>query len=340
MYYELEIHKYMFFKHFIRTCIILIFSTIALTMHASRCAAESVLPVSDEMRYFDIFKECIDCPEMIVLPMGDFVMGSPQGESRLNIHWDVGNIRRVTAEDPYIAKQEGPQHSVAIDIEIAIGINEITFGEWKACVEDGGCGGYMPPTFMLVANMGKAPGRFDLSDRFPVSNVSYNDIQLYLAWLNTKLGMNVYRLPTEVEWEYAARAGTKTPFAQGQEINTSQANFDGDATAEMLGETHTKLLSRGHPISVDELDADNQWGVRHMSGNLIEMTKSCWTDTHENWSKSSIYLQKSMDLNCNRVTKGGAFAAAMDYSRLGVRGRVSSDSRSSLLGFRIVRELK
>lgn len=317
--------------------LITIFATYML--YGSMVLAEVALKDPNTLRPLEIFQDCKNCPEMVVLPMGSFVIGSPKGESRLNIHWDAGNIRRVTPDDPYIAKQEGPQYPVTIDLKIAIGRNEITFGEWKACVADGGCGGYMPPTFILVAHMGKEPERFDFSDRYPVSNVSYNDIQLYLTWLNSKLGEDLYRLPTEAEWEYAARAGTKTPFAQGQEINTNQANFGGNATAEMLGETHTELLSRGHPVSVDDLGAANQWGIRHMSGNVIEITQSCWTDFHKDWPKSSIYLQSSEMSGCNRITKGGDFAAAMDYSRLGARGRVDENVRSKILGFRVVKSI-
>jgi formylglycine-generating enzyme required for sulfatase activity len=285
-----------------------------------------------------VFQECEVCPEMIVLPLGQFVMGGPPGESRLNIHWDAGNVRPVTPEDPYIAEQEGPLHVVTIDLPIAMGRNEVTFGEWNACVADGGCGGYTPPTFMLASSTGEAPKRIELSGRHPVAEVSYDDIQLYLAWLNGKVGANVYRLPTEAEWEYAARAGTQTPFAQGEEITTDQANFLGHGTEIMLGQDRPDLVSRGHPVLVDELDAANQWGLRHMSGNVIEITQSCWTDRHTDWPTSRIYLEMSLTTPCRRVTKGGAYMAAMDYSRLAVRGRASMDSRSAVLGFRVVRD--
>lgn len=90
-------------------------------------------------------------------------------------------------------------HVVTIDLPIAMGRNEVTFGEWNACVADGGCGGYEPPTFMPAARPGGAPERIELTERHPVSGVSYDDIQRYLAWLNGKVGANVYRLPTEAE---------------------------------------------------------------------------------------------------------------------------------------------
>ena len=288
----------------------------------------------------DAFQECAVCPEMIVLPMGQFVMGGPPGESRLNIHWDAGNIRPVTPEDPYIAEQEGPLHVVTIDLPIAMGRNEVTIGEWNACVADGWCGDYAPPTFTLAARPGGEPERIELTDRHPVIDVSYNDMQLYLASLNSKAGANVYRLPTEAEWEYAARAGTQTPFAQGDEVTTDQVNFLGSVTEEMLGEERPDLLSRGYPVLVDELDAANQWGLRHMSGNVIELTQSCWTDRHTGWLSSSTYFEMAQTATSRRVSKGGAYIAAMDFARLAVRGRASMDSRSAIMGFRVVRDLK
>jgi len=316
-------------------------TAFAFVAHAAFAEAPGPLATIDPtaLAPLDLFKECDVCPEMIVLPLGSFVMGGPPGESRRAIHWEAGNIRRVTPEDPYIAVTEGPLHTVTIDLPIAMGRNEITLGEWKACVADGGCGGYMPPDFMLVGRRGQAPERIELTDRHPVLKVSYNDMQLYLAWLNSKVGANVYRLPTEAEWEYGARAGTQTPFAQGDELTTDQANIGGIDTAELLTEPPPGFTARGYPVSVDDLDAANGWGLRHMSGNLIERTMSCWTERHMDWPVSSIYLKMALNTTCDRVAKGGDYAATMDFARPAVRGRGSEDRRSNIVGFRIIRDL-
>jgi formylglycine-generating enzyme required for sulfatase activity len=152
-------------------------------------------------------------------------------------------------------------------------------------------------------------------------NVSDLAMQEYLAWLNTVVGADVYRLPTEAEWEYAARAGTDSRFAQGDELSPDQANFSRAGTERLRGTAMPGLTNRPTPVPVDELDAANPWGVRHMSGNVRERTRSCWTDTHPGLAKSSAYLALSQAQGeCERVSKGGAFTGAMDFARPAARG--------------------
>ncbi len=151
---------------------------------------------------------------------------------------------------------------------------------------------------------------------------------------------NSYRLPTEAEWEYAARSGTMTAFAHGDEITTEQANFNGKATQIMLGDPNLGLVHRGKPVPVNQLEAENLWGLRHMSGNVSEHTLSCWTNTYEGWDSSSAYLKMSLLPNCElRVIRGGAYWAAMDFSRVAFRGRGAENARSTAFGFRVVRDL-
>src|SRR5690606_27643739 len=118
-------------------------------------------------------------------------------------------------------------------------------------------------------------GYRELGPQHPVINVSYLDSLEYVAWLNGQVGAEVYRLPTEAEWEYAARAGTETPFAQGDELTAEQANFSRSASENLRGEPMPWLLDRYMPVPVNELGAANAWGVRHMSGNVVELTLSC-----------------------------------------------------------------
>ena len=158
-----------------------------------------VTPLSPEreraLKPKDTFKECDTCPEMVVVPAGSFMMGSPASEEDRSPH-------------------EGPQHRVTFRPAFAVGKFAVTFDEWDACVADGGCNGYRPKD--------EGWGR----GKRPVINVSWNDAKAYVAWLSRKTG-KTYRLLSEAEREYVTRAGTTTPFWWGSSISTSQANYDG-----------------------------------------------------------------------------------------------------------------
>ena len=149
----------------------------------------------------DTFKECDDCPEMVVVPAGQFMMGSLPDEADHET-------------------DEGPQHKVTIAQPFAVGKFEVTFAQWDACVAEGGCT-HNPDD----KNWGRG--------KRPVINVSWYDItKEYLPRLSRKTG-KIYRLLTEAEWEYAARGGTTTPFSTGRTITPEQANFDGRMTVEI-----------------------------------------------------------------------------------------------------------
>ncbi len=269
-------------------------------------------------------------------------MGAPEGESRQQFHFFDGQWQRATEESPYIAYHEGPVHRVEIDMPYALGVNEVTYEEWMACVTDGGCNGYVPdPTARVLLHDGSVH-KVDAVGRHPVMRVSYEDALEYVAWLNEKLDINTYRLPTEAEWEYAARAGTQTPFAQGDWVTPEQVNFNGKATAENLDIPELGYLHRWMTVPVDELDAANGWGFRHMSGNLREVVSSCWSDQHKGWARSSEYLSEVNDEDpcAFRVSKGGSYGLSMDQSRLAVRTTIATDVRLPMIGFRVARDLE
>ncbi len=311
---------------------------LALLTYAPVANAQFVLSDGVEVAPLEIFQECDVCPEMIALPLGEFLMGGPPGESKLHYNFDKeGNWIRTTPELSYSSIHEGPVHKVTIDLPVAMGRNEITYDQWMACVDDGGCGGYEPEDFIRLPKSQRAK----VIGNHPVIMISYLDAVSYTDWLNSKVGKDVYRLPTEAEWEYAARAGTQTPFAQGEEVTTDQVNFLGSATEIMLGEERPDLVSRGVPVPVDLLDAANAWGLRHMSGNVVEVTMSCRTDQYAGWETSNLYLEKALEPNCERrVTRGGAYYAAMDASRVAGRGSGLESSRTAGAGFRVLREFK
>jgi formylglycine-generating enzyme required for sulfatase activity len=148
-------------------------------------------------------RDCDDCPLMVALPAGSFMMGSPRDEAGRS-------------------SDESPQHRVTIPEPFAVGKYEVTFAEWDACVADGGCNGYEP------GDEGWGRGRR------PVINVSWDDAQAYLRWLSKEAGQS-YRLPSEAEWEYACRAGTTTRYSWGDDITPQNANYGGQIgrTAEV-----------------------------------------------------------------------------------------------------------
>lgn len=180
-----------------------------------------------------VFRDCATCPEMTVVPPGAFQMGSPPGEE-------------------HRSSAEGPQHPVEIAHWLAVGTFEVTFAEWDTCVAEGGC-----------RHQPRDPGWG--RDRRPAVNVSWQDVTAeFLPWLSNKTG-EAYRLLTEAEWEYAARAGTSTAFSTGATITASQANFDG--TSSYAGSP------RG-PYRQQTLDAGsfpaNAFGLHDVHGNVWE----------------------------------------------------------------------
>ena len=284
----------------------------------------------------EMFQECPQCPEMIVMPMGSFMMGAKPEDSRNPFDFYGENPSRTRREpgEINIIPHEHPRHRVEIDIPYAIGRNEVTHAEWMACVDAGAC------THVPDHRVPKPYGFTELGPRHPVMNVSYLDIQEYLTWLNAMVGADVYRLPTEAEWAYGARAGTNSRFAQGDDLRPDQANFSGVGTERLRGTEMPELMNRRMPVPVDELDASNAWGLRHMSGNVRERTRSCWTETHPGLATSSAYLALSLAQGeCKRVSKGGSFASGMDSARPAARGRANETYRREKSGFRVVRQL-
>ena len=311
-----------------------------------------------------VFRDCDVCPEMIELPMGSFLMRAPPDEFRRNIVFRDGRLQPATPEFPHVKEDEWPQHEVTVDIPIAMGRNEVTYEEWMACVDDGGCGGYIPndstgrmgtvdaimrsltderfmrtPSEENIAQAMAGEEFLSLGGRYPVLYVSYLDALAYVDWLNHKLGIDAYRLPTEADWEYGARAGTTARFAQGFEVTSDQANFNGETTEYMLREKRPNLRTRGFPVPVDELNATNPWGLRHMSGNAGEWTLSCYTERYTGWSTTSEWLEKSPKTSCERAVRGGSYAGSMDVVRVAWRGSINETYRTGLDGFRVVKEL-
>jgi formylglycine-generating enzyme required for sulfatase activity len=205
---------------------------------------------------------------------------------------------------------EGPVHRVSVRQPFAIGKYEVTFAEWDACVSGGGCDGYRPDD--------RGWGRGNR----PVISVSWEDATSYTSWLSRKTGHS-YRLPSEAEWEYAARAGTTTRYHFGNSISSSQANYGGN---------------KDKTVPVGSYPA-NAFGLHDVHGNVWEWTEDCWNGGYAG-APSDTNVRKAGDCY-RRVLRGGSWVNYPWDMRATFRGWlvVGIDFSSYGNGFRIARTL-
>jgi formylglycine-generating enzyme required for sulfatase activity len=206
------------------------------------------------------------------------------------------------------------QHSVPIK-PFAIGKYEVSFAEYDR----------------FAKKTGRTPP--DDGDR-PVINVSWDDANAYAAWLAEQTG-RPYRLPTEAEWEYAARAGTETPFWTGACIHTDQANYDGNYDYNGCGAKTG--VDRKQTLPVDSLAA-NPWGLHQVAGNVWEWTCSAYADPYD--GKETVCISKNDANNWpTRVIRGGAWDNQPSRLRSANRDWNGPSGRNVLLGFRLAQDL-
>ena len=264
-------------------------------------------PTEPQQTEEQTFRDCETCPEMVMISPGRFAMGA--GSEGLGQQADVA------------AGQD-----VAIAAPFAIGRHEITFDEWAQCVSDGAC-----TSEPADENWGRG--------RHPLINVSFNDItQQFLPWLSRKTGFT-YRLPTEAEWEFAARGGASAAAGQAYSFgddaellceygnssdlaaSTGEANWtgincsDGFATTAPVGSLKPNAL-----------------GLFDMHGNVWEWTADCW---HPQYSAKPVMADEA----CNsRVMRGGSWASDAQALRTAARGWEKQDKSKNSIGFRVARQ--
>ena len=239
----------------------------------------------------EVFRDCPKCPELVVVAAGTYRMGSPSHEKGRD-------------------DNEGPMHEVVIEEPFAVGVYEVTFSEWEACVRGGGCQGYRP------SDEGWGRGSR------PVINMSWEDAQSYVQWLSGKTGEK-YRLLSESEWEYVARAGTTTPFHFGSTISTDRANYGkgfwGQGTV---------------PVGSFE---PNRFGLYDVHGNAWEWVQDCWNHSYRGAPRDGSAWERG---DCSeRVLRGGCWSCPPRSLRSAHRIRYSTGKRYSVFGFRIARTL-
>jgi formylglycine-generating enzyme required for sulfatase activity len=245
-----------------------------------------------------VFKECgKDCPEMVVIPAGTFMMGSPETEA--------GHTA-----------PEGPQHKVSIAKPFAVGVYDVTFAEWDACVSVGAC----PPRPGAGSDAGWGRGTR------PAIYVSWDDAQLYVAWLKRMTGED-YRLLNEAEWEYAARAGTQTVYYWGNDIGKNNANCQG-CGSEWDDKKQTSPVGSFKP---------NQFGLYDMAGNVFSWVADC---VHNNYDGAPADGKAWTTGDCNRrILRGGSWTYTPQNLRAAARAANTPAVRDSNSGFRLARTL-
>ncbi len=263
-----------------------------------------------------VFRDCADCPEMVVIPPGSFTMGSPE---------------RETDRDP----DEGPQHPVSIRQAFAAGKYEVSKAQFRRFVAEsghsvgGGCYWWTGSKFELdAAKSWRSPG-FAQTENDPVACVSWEDAKAYTRWLSQKTG-KTYRLLTEAEWEYAARAGTSTAFSFGSSITSHQANYN--TTASYAGSP--TAASRGGTVPVGSYPA-NAFGLHDMHGNVWEWTEDCWNANY-NGAPSDGSSWTAGDCG-QRVLRGGSWNGVPRSLRSAIRLWNPVGFRFSVRGLRVSR---
>jgi formylglycine-generating enzyme required for sulfatase activity len=237
------------------------------------------------------FKECANgCPVMIVIPAGKFIMGSSEDE-------------------PDRQTSEGPQHEVAVALPFAVSKFEVTFDEWDACVAAARCP-------RVADRWGRG--------QMPVVNVSWGDTKQYAAWLSQLTGKE-YRLPTEAEWEYAARAGANTRYSWGDDPRAGSATCDGCGS----------LWDLKHTAPVGSLKP-NAFGLHHMHGNVWEWVEDTWHQNYDGAPRDGSAWLRSGDPSY-RVVRGGSWRNESEQVRAAVRFKRNINVRFDTLGFRVAR---
>lgn len=263
----------------------------------------------------ETFRECVGCPEMVVVPAGSFMMGSIEGKFHDSQH---------------------PRHQVVIANQYVVAKYEVTFTEWDLCVSSGSCDGYTP------SDEGWGRGSR------PVVNVNFDDAQGYVAWLSQITGKR-YRLLSEAEYEYAARAGTTTAYPWGGDdsgIPSAQCQIDmvGPSCYSAIGKNNANCQGCGdddgngtRTVPVGSY-SPNGFGLYDMVGNVWEWASDCLHQNYEGAPTDGKAWIEGGDCY-GRMARGGAWSEHPINLRSAMRAAYWKDRRSFDLGFRVARTL-
>lgn len=301
------------------TSIYSLFLTVYLIFSVGAQAQINTIPFSD----------CNDCPQMVVIPAGTFVMGSPETEPKRDA-------------------DESPQHAVTLAAPFAVSRHEITRGQYAAFVQDTGqptgpdCRVWVKDAWVVVEGKSWQDPHFPQTDAHPVTCISWYDARAYTEWLAIKTG-RPYRMLSEAEWEYAARAGTSTAYHHGDDPDGLCATDNGHDLTSM--EVHVDMPWEGvncrdgfaQTAPVGSLKP-NSWGVYDVHGNVWEWLEDCYTASYENTPRDGFPM---LGGTCEqRVYRGGGWSVQERGRRAANRGRFNPADRYGQLGLRVALELQ
>jgi formylglycine-generating enzyme required for sulfatase activity len=302
------------------------------SMGSGAAARPSTAPPVADKTPGKLFRDCTECPEMVVIPSGSFIMGSSEEER---------NAVALRVDSFAAFQVEQPQHGVIVP-GFALGKHAVTRGEFAAFIRASGyqtdadkalgCSVWGNGSYKRTAERNWLNSGLAQSDDHPAVCVSWNDAVAYAQWLSQSTGRN-YRLPSEAEREYATRAQKQTPFWWGDRINTDQANFNGNF--QYFGSARGEF--RGKTMPVDSFKP-NPFGLTGVHGNVYEWVEDCWHDNYGGApNNGSAWLAGCV--GDNRVRRGGSWVSNPAYLRAAFRSRGPADLRESGTGFRLALSL-
>ena len=275
------------------------------------------------------FRDCGNCPELVLVPPGSFDMGSSEGEAD----------RRPN---------EGPQHRVTLAAALAVGKYHVTVGEYRAFTEASGRGdGGSCWSFGANGQWAEQQGRswrspgFSQTDRDPVVCVNWEDARAYAAWVSQRTGKG-YRLLTEAEFEYAARAGSTTRWWWGEDgaVQCRNANGADQSTQRQVPETSGWTVAPcddgfAYTAPVGRFAA-NRFGLYDMAGNALQWVEDCYRDSYAGAPSDASTPATGGDC-ASRVLRGGSWGNSPQLLRSAVRLRGQPVLRNDFTGFRVAR---
>ena len=297
----------------------------ALRAAEEQARAAAAARAAEEAEDGSVFSDCDACPEMVVIPAGTFRMGSPASEE--------GRF-----------DSEGPQHRVTVS-SFALGRYEVTRDEYRTFVE----ATWHPSSGCRILNEGgwtndddaswREPG-FAQGSGHPAVCVNWNDTQAYVRWLSRETGES-YRLPSEAEWEYAARGGTTKSRYWGNESSSQCGHANGaDAATKRVYSDWTVAACDDGAVRTAPVGSysANAFGLFDVLGNVWEWTEDCWHDSYRGGPSDG--RAWTVGGNCGRrVLRGGSWINGPRNLRSAARGRDTTGVRYDLAGFRVARTL-